>query len=238
VNTERALKLIKNRKLVTIVGLLLLSLLSNALWEYAAKPLLFLSRDTLLNIATLGIASFKNDCYRLIARGFTESPSLSLLSEFDGLYICAYIVAGFWLYNQIRKINADKREFDEMCKGLERDDNDLSKRNRPSTEVLRIKISSLTTMANLLIWFFIAFLVFFISIKAQSGVKEIYVNAAVTHYKQMISICRPYIDEKEAQLIESKFSQISNKEDYSSLMKGLYRVCDKKGIKYEKFLPW
>jgi hypothetical protein len=94
------------------------------------------------------------------------------------------------------------------------------------------------TMANLLMWFSIVLLVFFISIRTQSGVKEIYVNAAVTHYKQMISICRPYIDEKEAQLIESKFGQISNKEDYSSLMKGLYRVCDKNGIKYEKFVPW
>ena len=142
---ERTLELTKNKKLLAILGAILLGIVGNALWEYMAKPLLFLSRDTLLNIATLGIQSFKDECYRLIARGFTESASLSLLFEFNALYITGCVLLALYFYQRFRESNAKIRELDELFeKSLQEDeDKDPTQQSKRSIEDRRRKIASL-----------------------------------------------------------------------------------------------
>lgn len=239
-NTERALKFIKNKKLLTVAGAILLGVIGNGLWEYVAKPLLFLSRDTLLNVATFGIHRFKDDCYRLIARGFTESASLSLLSEFNILYITASLIFSLHFYLRLKEAKEKKKKLDEKCnKCLEQGGRPpRSEEDGQSIEDLRSETARLLTRANVLLWAFIVITLFIISSRILTMVKYNYVNSAISHYKQIVSTCRPYITEEESYSVESKFSQVSSKDDYASLMAGLYEVCDKNKIKCNRFTPW
>jgi hypothetical protein len=232
-NTERILKFIKNRKFLTILGSLLLAVVGNGLWEYIVKPSLSILRDIFLNIATLGISNFKDDCYQLIARGFSESASLSLFSELNAIYISICILFTLYLFEKISEGNKKLRELDVLITKPSE-----AQESKPSIEERLRKITRLMTKAKLLAWSCVVIIVFIVSMKVLSIVKLNYVNSAITHYRQMISICRPYISEKEAQIIDSKFSQISNKEDYASLMLELYQICEKNKIKHQTFLPW
>jgi hypothetical protein len=232
--------MLQNRKVIAVVAAIALAILSNALWEYAAKPLLLLSRDIFLDIATLGTQSFKNACYQSIAQGFTESASFSLLSEFNALYITACLLAALYSLQKSRELTTKQREIDEMRKELAELEkgNNLSKTTKPSIDERREELSHLLVKLKVVVWFFVVFAVFFASLKVLSGVKYGYVHSAITHYKQVLVVTRPYLSEKEFQLTESKFSQISRKDDYASILRGLYAVCDKNGIKHSTFSPW
>lgn len=199
-----------------------------------------MSRDTLLNIATLGMQSFKDSCYRLIAQGFTESASYSLLSEFNGLYISACLLGSLYFFQKSREASSQKKEFDEMLEssaGQESTEGSSAGTNI-SIEERQRKLSNLLIKLKALVWCFILLAVFIVSVKVLGSVKNSYVRSAIIHYKQITSITRPYMTEKEFQIIESKFSQIAGKTDYASVMVGLYAICDKNGIKHSTFTPW
>jgi hypothetical protein len=240
VNAHSLMKMTRSKKTLAVLGAILLAVVSNALWEYAAKPLILQLRDILLNIATLGIQSFKNDCYRLIAQGFTESPSVKLLFEFNSLYIVAFTWVAAYFVVKAREANLRTRRVDELRHRLSEQpvDQELPQEIEPSVDERRKELANLMIKLRALVWLFVVLAVFAVSWRGLNIVKESYVNKAVSHYKQMYLMCRPYVDEKEAQIIESKFSQIASKQDYSLVLSRLYEIGEKNGIRHQTFSAW
>jgi hypothetical protein len=73
--------MLSRRKLALgIFTTIFLGAIGSGLWEYALKPICLKSTYVFLNIATLGMTSFKNALYLEIAKGLHESTSLTLLS--------------------------------------------------------------------------------------------------------------------------------------------------------------
>lgn len=72
----RSLLTIKTIRFV-VIGVVLGAVGSGA-WEWVLKPLLLSATDFGLNVATLGVHSFKNSLYKDIARGLHEESSLRL----------------------------------------------------------------------------------------------------------------------------------------------------------------
>ncbi|MCF8382939.1 MAG: hypothetical protein K9G39_04985 [Chlorobium sp.] len=239
-NTQKVLKHLEKRKVIALIVAVALSIIGNAVWEYAAKPLLLLSRDLFLDIATLGTQSFKDACYQSIAQGFSESASFSLLFELNVLYITACLLIALHFFLQLRSLTIRVTELDEMRKNLSKVEkcNPVSIAEKPTIDEQQRELFRSLVKLKVLVWSFVFLAVFAVSLKVMNGVKYGYVHSAITHYRQILVTARPYLTENDFQLTESKFSRIRNKDDYASALRSLYEVCDKNGIKHSTFNPW
>lgn len=101
-----------------VVAALFIGGLGNGIWEYVLEPAFAWSATGILNIATLGIQSFKDDIYSEIAKGFHEESSLSLANTF--YYLLGYGVAfGFFLLTRkikdmLSKISSVNKELGDI----------------------------------------------------------------------------------------------------------------------------
>ena|ERR1700690_667287 len=86
----------KKKIIIAILGTIVLGVLSNGLWELLVKPSVIWLRDTLLNIASLGIESIKNDCYVEVAKGFHEAIGLQILAI---MTIIIFFACGAYIRN-------------------------------------------------------------------------------------------------------------------------------------------
>lgn len=69
------------KAILGVIAALVVGGLGNGVWEYVLEPAFTWSVAGVLNVATLGVQSFKDDLYREIAKGFHEESSLSLASS-------------------------------------------------------------------------------------------------------------------------------------------------------------
>jgi hypothetical protein len=81
------------QSLLYIVGVILLGLLTNAIWEFLGKPLLISAQNTILNLSTLGIQQFKDSMYQEIAMGHYDRAGTFLVTHFVGFTSAAMVVA-------------------------------------------------------------------------------------------------------------------------------------------------
>ncbi|MCG3653311.1 hypothetical protein [Aliarcobacter butzleri] len=66
----------------------------------------------------------------------------------------------------------------------------------------------------------------------------LYINNAIIHYKQLISISTPYISEQELKVFNSRFSLIKNKNDYEKLINDLYIILEKNNLELKRINVW
>lgn len=86
------------------------------------------------------------------------------------------------------------------------------------------KESTLSPFQGPISYIFLSIFIFAIAFLTVQSVKENYINSALTHYNQLIFIDKPFISQNEFDLYNSRFSQIKNKEDYSSIVKELEEI--------------
>jgi hypothetical protein len=70
---------IDKKNLQWILITIFLGAVGSGFWEYILRPIALSGTNIFLEIATLGVVSFKNSLYVDIAQGHHEEPSLSLL---------------------------------------------------------------------------------------------------------------------------------------------------------------
>ncbi|MFX4266806.1 hypothetical protein ACOL29_03990 [Aliarcobacter butzleri] len=206
---ERINNFIKNNKTISVIigfiGTVLIASISNGVWEYLLKPLLFFSINLILDLSTLGIESFKNSIYQSISRGFTEKISLLTF-----MYI-TFMVVAFMMSSLLI----------------------IFRRYRKRLNKTRKKLNSKKNLLILSILIFSYFILTFIQ-----NSQLLYINNAIIHYKQLISISTPYISEQELKVFNSRFSLIKNKNDYEKLINDLYIILEKNNLEVERINVW
>lgn len=218
------------KKIVTsLIGALVVGGLGNGVWEYILEPAFAWSLHGLLNIATLGVQSYKDDLYREIAKGFHEESSLALANTLNYLIACAVVFGLLQLLQRSKKlideIKLTNTELDtleqeiENPKGQERDQKKEGLKERISQA--RNKNSGLAPKAkfihkatSLLFAFGVAFYAWMLI----GAVKDRYINTAIVHYEQSLAIIAPVITANEMTLLKSRFARVASRKDYEALM--------------------
>lgn len=65
-----------------------------------------------------------------------------------------------------------------------------------------------------------------------------YVNAAVTHVRQMEAIVAPVVSSDELMIMRSQFAQIASREDYVGLTACMESVAEEAGLRVPEFSAW
>lgn len=190
--------------LVTVV----LGAVGSGLWEWILKPFVMGLSEFGLNVATLGVHSFKNSLYKQVALGLHEVPSLRLYAAVFGslpLFVLG-IITGVIAAIRKRKAGVEITTLDK----------------------------SMGLMAKLLLILFILLAVFSVIQANQLS----YINRAVTYFNQLLAIGSPFISEQDRLTYRSQFAQISSGEDYEKLTSTLKALCKEKGQKTPAFSVW
>lgn len=237
----------KKKAILGVIGALILGGLGNGVWEYVLEPALTWSLTGILNIATLGVQTFKDELYREIAKGFHEESSLSLANSL--YYWVGYgVVLGFFLLTRktkdmVSRVATTIKDLDDLQAIV-----DGNAESNSSKEDLHVRISNLRTKnldlapkvklmhktAYLLFAFGIAFFAWMII----GGAKDRYINSAIVHYEQSLSIVRPVATDKELATFESRFARIASKGDYETLISDIAHVGNRGELKLPDFKVW
>jgi hypothetical protein len=191
-----------------IVITVFLGAIGSGAWEWLLKPFLMGATDFGLNVATLGVRSFKDSLYKDIARGLHEESSLRLYAAVFGLLPCFIlgIVTGALQARKKAKAGIATTAFDRA----------MDKLGMPLLVLLIFALVFSMVQANQLA----------------------YVNRSITHVHQLLAIVDPYIREDERLLFRSQFAQIASSEDYSKLTSALEAICNAKALKVPEFAVW
>lgn len=204
-----------------VVGTIVIGGLGSGVWEYILKPLILMGTNTILDVTTLGLETYKNAIYIEIAKGFTDSNAVSSVTRV-GLLI-AYI---FLIFYVILKaiLHKQRKQFvvsDEKIRILD-------------LEIIKKKLK----VAGILIKIFLFLIFILFTLEFSNSFKSMYINDAITYYEQLRKIALPYTDDNNIKKIDSKFALIKNKKDYISVISELEEVLKKEKIEIERINVW
>lgn len=200
--------LLTNKTIRFVVVTIFLGAIGSGLWEWMLKPFLMGASDFGLNVATLGMRTFKDSLYKEIARGLHEESSLRVYTAVFALLPC------FILGVLTGALHARKK----AAAGLEttRYDRVMEKLSRPMLVLLVFVLVFSVVQAN----------------------QHAYVNRAVTHFHQLLSIAGPHLSEEDRTQYKSRFAQISSSDDYATLTAALEDLCRAKSLNTPTFAVW
>lgn len=161
-----------------------------------------------LRLASLGFDTYKVDVYKEIARGLHEYASSALFGTITAIWVGLQLGLLLALFALMRS-KAKLREREERIR--------LAKK-----------------------WFYAyGLLVVFLSTAQLIAVaRHTYINSAVTHFRQVLRIASPYLDESEQAVIVSQFAQVKSKEDYVRIVDRLADTAETHRQNVPPFDPW
>lgn len=211
----------KYKKLVSIIGAIILGAIGSGLWESVFKPSLSFSSNFVYNIVTLGLHSLRNQVYVDVAKGYYERQSFDISA--DTSFIIGLSLITLWSLFKITEIilyyiNPDSVKLEEpsiLTKFM---------RRLPSKMFPTINLSNA----------FIFGIVFCMVISGFSLFRNSYINNRIAYYRQLHEVVAPVINEKERLIFNSEFGQIETKEDYDAIIKSLQQIAQKNKLKYRE----
>jgi len=206
-----------------IPGAILIGALGSGLWDMAVKPSGQWFVRAILNIVTFGSASIKDHIYREAAKGMHEGASMFLL----GIPIAFILVMPLVGAAAIMILRMRYRNL-LLNKQL------LLNKPRPNFLERQKRINLLFTLYYSLY----AILFIPISFLVVEALEISQANATYTFFSQSIAICRPYMDEKELQVMLSRFAAVRTRADFMSIADDLHRIARSKQQSLPDYEPW
>lgn len=227
-------KEMKNSKLkwiLAIVGTVILGAIGSGLWTLLFDPISRWVGRALFAIATLGLNALRTDVYASVAKGLHEQASLLMVAYF---LLLVFGFFGFYMGTLLgRKIAT--RDTAKVISQMERDNPDTDDREKRIIVALEARyIAALRKLNKSLMFLFIVVAVF---CSFQLFTLN-YANSAVTHFKQCLAICEPYVSEVESKHFRSRFAQIESREHYESLLRDICKVVVANGAKCPEFMAF
>lgn len=212
--------LLKNKKIIFgggIAGVILLGVLTNAIWD-ALKPLTAYLFKLTLNLSVLGVDKFKDNIYLEIAKGMHEGTSLQI-------FITVYSLLLGFIFATVLMVFLIRRKIlltEDVAKSL----NFIDKIYNYQKKLPR---------KSWFVWFLLLYTLFTGTIFVLDLTKQKYINNAVTNFEQLSKIVRPYITEIDEEKFISNFSQIRNKKDYVLLMSKIESIAKDNNLNIPDF---
>lgn len=202
----------KNRTIsviLAVLGTILLGIFCNALWEFIFRGFLIWVSKTIIDLFSSWFASFNGHVYQDIAKGFHEYHSLKLRLLLEGIF------CGFSFFS-VLLLMFHKKIFELL--GLS-GGRDLS-----------------AIFINKKIYYaIILFFIFLISSGILDITVEAYQNIAIARFEQYLTICSPYIVQKDISGYRSEFAQIKDKKDYQNIIYKLQNIISTNGLVLPKY---
>ena len=226
--------MLSKNKALAVLGALVLGGLGSGIWDLVFRPGGMWLGHTVLSAVTFGSTSVRDAVYREAARGLHEGSSLMVYSFLVGLIGAAplyFFVAAF----------IDKRRFEDQQLLRAR------RRSGQSVQELEGEISRLKTemgsldrrLGKLTMFRYIAvaaLLVPSLTVSFQ-GLKLVEANDAFTYFSQSLIICRPYMTDQDAHILNSRFAQIRGRSDYVVIIDELQKIAGSNHVKLPEYNP-
>lgn len=224
------------RRIGVVLGLILLGIVVNALWEIVLKPILPSLRNFFLSMASMGIQSLRDNIYKNIAKGFNETPGLDSYTLITML-LCGFAILIFFLIIDMSREERKKiSELTEEINNTEGASIESISKADPQKSLETLSKRSKRLLRDM--WLSIPLCFFVIAVFAFHAIELTYINSAVTHYRQVLNICDPYLNDSDRKRIGSTFAQIRKKEHYIAVIKELENIATKKRQYVPKFEAW
>jgi hypothetical protein len=219
-----------------VVGAIIVGALGSGVWQSLLGPAIHASTRWLLDVASLGLTSYKNGVYQQIA---TDNQfritieTLYLVTFIYCLLIYAAIQAVFYTLSRLRK--RGERLLEHMSGAPPESDAAITTDTlRPELETI---LRSLRTF-RLAMYVSTLFVGAVLASHFVTLARLSYIASADAHYHQVLHLASPYLDAHEQTLVESEFAQLSNRDDYVRLLSRLEGQCKAHGQTVPKFDAW
>jgi hypothetical protein len=218
-----------------VLGGLVIGAFSNGLWDLAFKPLAQRTRQAILTIVTFGSATLRDQIYREAAKGFHEAAAAQVLDVLTVAVLSLFAGMGMYLFSFVlRSTPSEKREEirseTEIAAEIARLEHENSSLQRP----IRLKKKVLSVVLSIVV----AELALMAGIYLIIRLKIDEANNAYTFFAQSMTICRPYITDHDAYLLQSRFASIQGKADYIAVANSLRAIAKANQQWLPKFEPW
>lgn len=224
----------KTKLIGGFISAIIIGAIGSGVWQYIMEPVLSLGSKAVLELATLGVESFKNDLYREIAKGFHEKASNALYTQFNLLYGFALIAIPVFLALETKKLVGRKSALAEQLQQIE-----SGQEKTPNVAELREELLNIRPERSLkFIYVLIVVGLVVLSAHFVVSMRDSYVVSAVTHFFQLKRIISPYVDLKEMNELESRFAQVQSANDYKIVISKMREIAIQSSIKTPEFEIW
>lgn len=220
-----------------ILGAIILGAIGSGVWQYMLDPIFKGGTKFILELATLGVESYKDDLYVEVSKGFQETASYRVQALFNIMLAMVFIAISVGQLFKVKDlINSQRRLLDEVNyleKG-EIEEHYLDKIKQFRSELQLKKPEKLVNLSYICI-LLSALIASLLSI---TTVSDKYIHSAVVHYHQSLKIISPYINKYETLKIESDFAKISTSSDYANILNKIETIANENNEMIRDFDIW
>lgn len=195
-----------------LVGLILIGILANGLWDTAIGPVIMWLVNTCFDLMSLAFHSYSNSAYKEIAQGLHEGPSTTILGVVTIVFVGAMILPLLYgpggLFQKIKKYKQEE--------------------NIDKSKLFGKIMNNIINTLRLLLC-----VILLMTLPLCS--RMLYINKAITQFNHAFRICSPFLGPEEEEVILSDFAQIQCKEDYAKIMEKFELIASENGAKINKF---
>jgi hypothetical protein len=227
-----------------LLGAVALKTVANIFSDSLVMPALHTVSRWVLDLASLGLASYKNGVYKEIAADNQSGIAVATLIWVTLIYLMIIV-----------RINVDQYQKNDRARS--RSERLLKKLSGTAPnpvpvpvpvpvpaitmDTLRQQVAALlksVQRGRWLIHFSSLTLVLLLVVQVVSLARETYATSADGHYHQVLRVASPFLDAREQAEVESDFAQIGSRDDYVRLLSRLEGQCKAHGKTVPKFDPW
>jgi hypothetical protein len=219
-----------------VLGTIILGALGSGLWQSLLGPAIHTISRWVLDIASLGLTSYKNGVYKRIAVDDQSIAAFNAYLTVWGVYAIIVLAYAAFSFNWTSRY---RRQVEDALKAI----SDAPSNPEPeiSTDALRQRLRGVLKSQGRLrlgLYCFSLFMGVALVSDLISLTRLSYVTSADAHYHHVMRIVSPYLDAREQAQVESDFAEIGSREDYVSLLSRLEGECKAHGKTVPKFDPW
>jgi hypothetical protein len=217
------------------IGAILIGAVGSGLWQYVFDPALSSSTRAILNLATLGMESFKNDLYMEISKGLHERASLDLSIQFNSVYGLMMILLPIAMMLKLKEI---ERKRGEMLEELDHIEAGTERKTRSIGELKEAVKNTKTRRFLIALYILIALAIITYTAQFVSSKRQLYINGAITYYGQSKRIISPFVSDVELRKLDSAFSQIRGPSDFQTILGDLKTIAKTNKVNLPEFEVW
>jgi hypothetical protein len=189
-----------------LLGTILLGAIGSGVWDLVFKPSFSWLAEALLNIATLGLTTIRDQMYAGIAKGTYERAAVYIFAMLTGAVAAVFtaLITALFFATRLPTIPSDSAIL-----------------SRAQWQKITL---ALTLFSGLAIGF-----------QLITCARVVYVVRAANNIEQLQRVVAPFIDEEQRLLFASRAAQISSREEYEKIVDDLSFVAKKNNARVPTF---